>query len=156
VNRELVARVVESPSDDRIQALLDDTDTVFWVDWRGPDDDIVNDCEAIIQTGSLSAELVDADAGSEMYVSYNDKRVRVPLTDSAQDRHITLCSINEVLGPDYEIRFCIDSNGADTLAFLPLSSSDWKDLERRYGDAVSRRFYKLAARPNVFTDRLPF
>jgi hypothetical protein len=28
--------------------------------------------------------------------------------------------------------------------------------EQRYGEAVSRHFYRLADRPNVFTDPLPF
>jgi hypothetical protein len=157
MNRELLTRVLESPSDDAIQALFDDEDTIFWVDWREEDDAIVQYCEARIQTGSLSAEVVevDTDDGFEIYINYKNKRVKVPLTYSLQDRHITICSLNEILSPDYEIRFCIDSKGSDTLAFLPLSSSDWSDLERRHGDAVSQRFCRIAASPNLFNEPLP-
>jgi hypothetical protein len=72
-----------------------------------------------------------------------------------EDRHITLCSLNEALKPDYEVRFCIDSNGSDTLSFLPLPTSTWKDLEANYGEAVGQRFYQLKDRPNLFTDPFP-
>ena len=158
MNRELVARAIESPTRENIEALFDDEDTVFWVDWREEDDAIVEYCESIIGSGSLDAELADADndAGFEMYISYREKRVKVPLVIGIEDRHITLVSLNEILVPDYEVRFCIDSNGSDTLAFLPLPSDVWRDLEAQYGDALAKRFYRLQAKPNVFTDPLPF
>ena len=158
MNRDLIATVLESPSDDAIQALLDDEDTVFWVDWRADDDGIVESCEMIIKTGSLSAELIDVETenGCDFYITYKDKRVKVPLTYSLEDRHITLCSLNEALAPDYEVRLCIDSCPSDTLAFLPLSVSEWDRLEGRYGDAVKERFYRIATRPNIFTDVLEF
>ena len=158
MNLELIQRAIESPTDDVIQALLDDESTVFWVDWREEDAEIVEYCESIIQSGELSADEVDADndAGFDLYINYRNQRVRVPLEIDIQDRHITLVALNEVLAPDYEIRFCIDSNGADTLAFAPLRCSDWKQLADQFGTKVSLRFYQLQPRPNVFTDALPF
>jgi hypothetical protein len=111
-----------------------------------------------MQTGELSGELVeiDDDPGFEIYIAYKEKRIKVPLTVSPQDRHITLCSLNEALAPDYEVRFCIDSNGSDTLAFLPLPTTTWAELEQKYCDRVGALFYKIADRPNLFTDPLPF
>ena len=158
MNLNVVNAAVEQPCQESIEALLENEQTVFWVDWRHEDEEIANDCEAILQTGRLSGELVetDADPGFEIYICYKDKRVKVPLTVSPQDRHITLCSLNEALAPDYEVRFCIDSNGSDTLAFLPLPTSTWAELEGRYGGRVDERFYKIASRPNLFTDPLPF
>jgi hypothetical protein len=158
MNRELIKRVLESPSAEAIQTLLDDEDTVFWVDWREEDDAIVESCEALIKTGTLSAELIDVEAenGYDFYISYKGNRVKVPLTYSLQDRHITICALNDALAPDYEVRLCIDSNGGDTLAFLPLPVGEWGNLEERYGDAIRQRFYRIAARPNIFTDALPF
>ena len=138
--------------------LLDDRGTIFWVDWRHDDDAIPNDCESVLQTGQLSGELVKVPTakGVEIYVRYKDKRVRVPLTFSHADRHITLCSLNEALAPDYEVRFCIDSNGSDTLAFLPLAASTWAELEQRYEQRVRELFYKISKRPNLFTEPLDF
>ena len=83
--------------------------------------------------------------------------MKVPLTYSLADRHITLWALNHLLAPDYEVRFCVDSNGADTLAFLPLPAVEWGRLEQEFGaDAVARRFYRIKGRPNLFTDVLPF
>jgi hypothetical protein len=154
----LVQAVLESPTEQTIRALLDDRATVFWIDWREEDDSIVAACEDLLQTGGLCAEFAEADneEEEELTIQYGDRRVRVPLTYSEADRHITLCALNEALAPDYEVRFCIDSNGGDTLAFLPLSTAQWADLERQYGNAVQQRFYAIAAQPNLFTDSLPF
>lgn len=148
--------VLESPTEEAVRALLDDNSTVFWIDWRQEDETIAESCELVLQTGRLSGELVESDAGYEVWLRFGDRRERVPLSDSADDRHITLCTLNRVLAPEYEVRFCIDSNGSDTLAFLPLECEQWAELERRYGKAVGQRFYRFSDRPNLFTDPLPF
>lgn len=158
MNIRLIAAVLETPTEKAIQELLADETTVFWVDWRQGDETIVEDCEAVLRTGVLSSERVevDTDDGYEVHIVYRGRRHKVPLTYSGRDRHITICSLNDVLRPDFEVRFCIDSNGSDTLAFLPLPATEWAALEGRYGDAVAGRFYRIAARPNLFTDVLPF
>jgi hypothetical protein len=153
-----VNAVLESPTEEAILALLHDSATVFWIDWRQEDESIAEECESVIQTGNLSGELVevDSDEGFEVYLQYRDNPLKVPLSYSADDRHITLCALNRLLAPEYEVRFCIDSVGGDTLAFLPLTCDQWAALERQYGEAVGQRFYKFAERPNLFTDPLPF
>jgi hypothetical protein len=158
MNLELIESVLASPTAENIQALLDDEATVFWVDWRQEDESIAESCETILQTGALSGELVNVATGEgfEVYLNYRGQRHKVPLTYSGADRHVALCALNDVLRPEYEIRFCIDSHGSDTLAFLPLASDQWADLEHRYGDAVGQRFYQFAASPNLFTDPVPF
>ena len=158
MNIDLITAVLESANEAAIRALFDDDATVFWVDWREGEGDIVRYCEAVLHTGKLSAEQVRASTprGNDLFISYNGRRVRAPLINGYEDRHIALCTLNQVLAPDYEIRFCIDSNGSDTLAFLPLPVAKWAELEQRYGAAVSRHFYRYGERPNLFTDPLPF
>ena len=158
MNLKLVTAVLESGSKEAIRAMFDDETTIFWVDWREFEGDIVRYCEAVINTGSLTYEWTKAaEAGArDLYISYGGKRVRAPLLNNSGDRHIALCVLNQVLAPDYEIRFCIDSNGSDTLAFLPLPPVKWTELEQRYGAGVSRHFYRFTERPNLFTDPLPF
>jgi hypothetical protein len=156
MNLDLVIAVLEAPTSTTIQAMLDDGGTVFWVDWREEDDSIPGYCEDILQTGSLSGELmeVDTEQGYEIYVKYRDHRVKVPLTYSPADRHLTIYAINFMLRGEYEIRFCADSAGSDTLAFLPLSTKQWAELETRHSGDVGKRFHKIAAKPNLFTDAL--
>ena len=158
MNLELVTAVLNLPTEMAIRALLDDQETVFWIDWRQEDESIAESCEAVLQTGSLSGKLVevDTDEGYEVYLQYRNKRVKVPLSYRGEDRHITLCSLNEVLAPEFEIRFCIDSNGSDALAFLPLECGQWAELERQYFETVSKRFYKFGRSPNLFTDPSQF
>jgi len=157
-NRDLIEEVLQSGDEEAVQSLLEDDDTVFWVDWREADDEIVEDCESILQTGSLSPEVVNVNTadGWELYINYKGRRQKVPLVYGPEDRHITLVALNRMLSPDFEVRFCIASNGSDTLAFLPLASKDWAQFERRYGSAVAESFYKMAAKPNLFTDSLDF
>ncbi len=155
---ELIARLLAAPPAAAGQILIEDEGHLFWVDWREEDDAIVESCEAVLKTGSLAPELVDAETtgGYDLYVHYKGKRLRVPLTFSMEDRHLTLCALNEALVPDYEVRLCIDSDGSDTLAFLPLSLEEWRRLEAEHGDALQQRFYRMKAKPNVFTDSLSF
>lgn len=105
MNINLITAVLESPGKEKIRALLDDDTTVFWVDWREDEADIVRYCEAVLQTGSLTAEQVRAATprGSELFISCNGKRVRAPLINGPEDRHIALCALNQVLAPDYEV-----------------------------------------------------
>jgi hypothetical protein len=146
--------VLQSPSEDNVSALLDDDSAVFMVDWREEDDAIVEYCESVLGTGSLSAELVDIDddPGFELYITYAGDRAKVPLVAGPEDRHITLYTLNQVLAPDYEVRVCVDSNVSDTLAFLPLAATDWSALESKYGEAVAERFKRIEEKPNLFTD----
>jgi hypothetical protein len=150
-----VDNLLQSPSKDSISALLEDQATVFLVDGHEEDDAIVEYCESVLGTGSLTAELnnVDTDLGIEIHISYAGKRVRVPLSGGPEDRHITLLTLNKVLAPDYEIRVCVDSNGSDTLAFLPLLSTDWSALDARYGHRVEAHFRRIEDHPNLFTER---
>jgi hypothetical protein len=158
MNTEFIAAVLDSSSEQEIADLLGDESTVFWIDWSQEDERIVDACEGVLQTGRLAGELVETDreGGYEVYIRYGEKRMKVPLTYTPGDRHVTLCTLNEVLSPDYEVRYCIDSHGSDSAAFLPLPTGLWTELEGRYGDAVFRRFSQMSARPNLFTDRLQF
>jgi hypothetical protein len=158
MNLDLITAVLESGGKEATRALLDDDGTIFWVDWREGERDIVRYCETVLRTGSLTAEWVRAATPDrrDLFISYGGRRIRAPLIQGYEDRHIALCALNQALAPEYEVRFCIDSKGSDTLAFLPLPSETWAGLEQRYGAAVGRHFYRLAERPNVFTDPLPF
>lgn len=157
-NLQLISSVLDLDDGQAVEDLLDDRNTIFWIDWREEDDSIPRYCEEILQTGTLSAEFVDADTeqGCELHIYYDGKNLKVPLTFSSKDRHITICSLNEILEPHYEIRFFTASNGMDTLAFVPLPKSSWDQLEEQYGATLDQYFYKMLPEPNLFTDPVSF
>lgn len=149
-----VEELMDSPSDDAVHALLSDRYSIFWIDWREEDDLIAEACENVLRTGTLYATLIDTetDPGFDLIISYKGRQMRVPLMYGRADRHITIHALNELLAPDFEIRVCVDSKGKDSLAFLPLESNDWKDLESRFGSRVQERFRRIQDAPNFFTD----
>lgn len=106
---------------------------------------------------SLTGALVEVDSeqGFEVCLQYRDRRIQIPLTYSVADRHITLCTLNQRLAPEFEVRICVNSDGSDTLAFLSLPCEQWAAFEQQYSEAVRKRFYRLTARPDVFTDPFP-
>jgi len=97
MNIDLITALLESASKETIRALFDDDATVFWVDWREGEGDIVRYCEAVLLTGSLTAEQVRAATprGSDLFISYGGNRVRAPLINGPEDRHIALCALNQ-------------------------------------------------------------
>lgn len=153
----LIEAALEDPTDERIWALLRDKSYVFWVGWKQADDTIVEACESILRTGVLTGEYVEADTvgGYRIFIRNGEQRVAIPLSYSLRDRHITLCALNNFLAPDYEIRLCLASAIGDTLAFMPLASTQWRDLEGRFPKTLDKLFYALAETPNVFTDPFP-
>ncbi|WP_347216197.1 hypothetical protein [Chryseobacterium sp.] len=112
---------------------------VFWVDWREEDDAIVEYCEKCLHTGVLHAELVYSGEEIFLTIKYKDQT----FTEKVIDRDPTLIFLNRVLLPDYEIRFCKGSDGSDTLAFLPLSKSEWAELESIHGKEKLDRLFEV-------------
>jgi len=139
---------VRSDDDAAFEALCENEGCCFAVDWREEDQYLVRYCESVLQTGRLAAEW----AGTDLFVTFGTKRVRVPLTESPADRHITLLAMNEALSPEYEVRMLYASVGCDAGIFVPLSSDGWSLLEEEACEVVSRRFHKLTIRPNTYTE----
>ena len=40
MNKDLITRAITSPTEENIEALFDDDDTVFWLDWRDYEENI--------------------------------------------------------------------------------------------------------------------
>jgi len=127
---------------------------LMWVDWREEDDAIIRYCENILQTKALSAKSVssnDDPLGFELIITYKGMNHKVMYPGEDADRDTTIITLNEVLAPDYEIRFFVVSGGGDTLAFLPLSAQQWAELEETFGDEqLERHFAKIHSGLKMF------
>lgn len=117
-----------------------------WIDWREEDENIIRYCEDILQTGHLSAETVDAEneRGFDVVVTYKGEKTAIPYKEAAADRDTTIKALNKILLPDYELRFCKESDGGDTLCFIPLSKAEWMELEAKHKELVEQKFEKIA------------
>ena len=143
---ELVKKYVESKSDDVYYEIFENRyDIIMFVDWREYDEDIINYCEAILETENLSVETIDTEnkQGFETIIHYQDKATKVPYQGEGADRDTTIITLNEVLEPNYEIRLCKVSIGNDTLEFLPLPTEIWNQLESEFPENIDVLFQKI-------------
>lgn len=143
---ELVKKYVESKSDDVYYEIFENRyDIIMVVDWREYDEDIINYCEAILETENLSVETIDTEnkQGFETIIHYHDKATKVPYQGEEADRDTTIITLNEVLEPNFEIRLCKVSIGNDTLEFLPLPTEIWNQLESEFPENIDVLFQKI-------------
>lgn len=117
------------------------SDLVIWVDWREYDDVIVASIEKCLQTGHLIATIEDMPNDElQLKVNYDGNSY----THIIVDRDHSIIWLNQILQPDYEIRFCKISEGSDTLAFLPLTREHWRQLETIYTlEKIERHFERI-------------
>jgi hypothetical protein len=120
----------------------------FAVDWREDDADIVAYCAQALELESLTARWRDED----LFIMFDGREAKVPLQIDIADRHITICTLNDVLGPKYEVRFLVFSHGSDTLGFAALSVADWRELEKANAAVVAENFIDPRKLPNVMTE----
>ncbi len=114
---------------------------VVWIDWREEDEDIVMYCEKILKTESLSAESEDADneLGFEVIIHFQGNKTVIPNLS----RDNTIITLNEVIKPNYDIRFWEDSLGSDTLAIVPATTKFWEQLELEFGKEHVREYFSI-------------
>jgi len=149
---ETIRHLIATPGKESYKMLYGGNETsksFFWIDWREREEEIVYGCESVLKTGVLS----DERSGERLFITYRDVRIEVPLTQSPEDRHITLLALNELLFPDYEVRLTMATACEDTAALAPLTCAEWEQLEAEYGaDAVSRAFHRLQKHPILFKE----
>jgi hypothetical protein len=120
----------------------------FSVDWRQDDADIVSNVAECLELPSLTAEWRD----ENLYIILDGREVRASLQIDVADRHITICTLNDVLSPNYEIRYLVFSHGSDTLGFAALSVQEWRELEKAAAEVVDENFIDPRSLPNLMTE----
>jgi hypothetical protein len=142
-----IKKCLTTENDEDFEILAASNDIVFWVDWRENDENIIEYCENIIKTEKLTASVndVDDEIGFEIIINYKDVKTKIPYKGKGSDRDTTIITLNEILKPDFEIRFCKFSDNSDTLAFLPLIHAQWIELEKEFGkQRVSKHFVEIS------------
>jgi hypothetical protein len=121
---------------------------LFSVDWKQGDDEIVQFCADCLDLPSLSGEWRDG----QLFILLAGHERRVPLVEDIEDRHITICTLNDMLSPKFEIRYIVASGGSDTAGFAALSCADWQLLESECPEVVAENFIDPRKLPNLFTE----
>jgi len=124
----------------------DTDDIVLWVDGGEEDDEIVTKCAALLGLPGLSARFDDM----TLEITRDGAVTRLDYGGGNADRDMTLVALEGVLRPDFELRYCTDSQGNSDGAFLPLPRADWAMLERDYPADVARLFVPISPSSNIF------
>lgn len=144
----------------RLKSFLEDTnnfeellesDTLIWVDNREYDEDTISYVNEKLED---KIEIVLKDNGKpygeDIYLKHKDKSFMIPYKEK-MDRDTTIKSINEFIQPKYEIRFCLESLGNDTLAFVVLTKDLWKQLENEFDkEKVNYYFEEIDFKSKIF------
>ena len=118
------------------------------IDWREPDDEIIEACAECLQLDSLHAVW----NGDRLYISFWGQQSRVPLLEDAGDRHITICRLNDVMEGKYQLRMIVVSHGSDTIGLAVLPVEEWTYWESTSRQLVEENFIDPRLLPNVITD----
>lgn len=121
---------------------LIESESLIWVDWREYDEDIISYVNEKIED---KIEIVLQDNGKpygeDIILKYKDKSLMIPYKEK-MDRDTTIKYLNAFIQPKYEIRFCIESLGNDTLVFVVLNQSLWEKLENEFGKEKVRYYFE--------------
>jgi hypothetical protein len=149
VDEELL-RAIRDRDDLAIESLCHDEKCLnfFWVDWREEEESIVEYCAGCLQSEMLTTKRLD----DKLVIVLNKTETFVPFEREPGDRHAVLCTLNEVLSPDFEIRMMVCSRGGDSLAFCVLPSTDWEQLDKEHPESTAENFLQYSPKLNLFTE----
>jgi len=135
-----------------IEDFDEDEKIVTWIDHREDDADIVRYFEGIIESGHLSAEWVDVEGRQDRDVAIEYKNIKnsIDYPGEYTDRDTTITFLNEMISDDYEIRFCKESDGNDTLAFIILENKEWSSLEDSFGSKKLNGLFAKISPGDIF------
>jgi hypothetical protein len=118
------------------------------VDWSEEDDEVVRSCADSLNLSDLTSKF----EGDDLIITYGKREQRVKLGNGGEGPHFTICGINEIIAPGYELRYVVCSNHSDTIGLIALSAADWRSLEERFPETVAENFVDLRSLPNLVTE----
>lgn len=132
--------------------LAEEEKIVHWIDWGDNDEWIIEDVAKYLKLNDLTFEIEKTDNyyGYDLFILYQGKKVKIVFEGDGILRDITLRTLNEVIMPDYEIRFGVDSLGGDTLAFIPLTQEEVKLLAEKFGETFEQKLQKITTDSQMF------
>ena len=105
-----------------------DCDRCLIVDWRGTEEEVIDDALRFLPAGSLSYARVDsADDGTTLRVRFQDREDEIRLPVQPQNNFRVLLRMADLLQPDYEIRLFRCTADSDTNGFLIRPSVWWDE-----------------------------
>jgi hypothetical protein len=133
--------VLLTGTDERLHDYIEESGLCLVVDWRGAEQDLIDNVSELLPDRKLAWEWVDAE--DDLYILYQGQRYKVGLTMSGRDRYITLRKLNEVMASDYEIRGFRHTLEDDTHCFYVKPCAWWTAMEEHFPKDIARVFAQI-------------
>ncbi|OBR66513.1 hypothetical protein A7K91_03445 [Paenibacillus oryzae] len=130
-----IIQFLQHSSDESVVEDFFEHESLIWIDWREEEGDIIqyfND--QLPESHQIKCEITDIDKprGVDIVLSSGDRKLTIPFADDRTDRDSAIRAMQEMIAPQYQIRWFMSSLGSDTLAFLLLSTEQWVELEKQF------------------------
>ena len=125
--------------DDDITEFID-RDRCMVVDWRGSEDETIEDAIRFLPAGALTYEIAFPGADTmAIRLRFRDREDSISLSFQPQNNFRVLLRVRRLLQPEYDIKLFRCTGGSDTHGFL-LRSTEWWTA---YRAADSQQYQKV-------------
>lgn len=110
-----------------------DCDRCLIVDWRGTEEEVLDDASQFLPDGSLSYENLDSDSDSTILKArFQDREDEISLPAQPQKNFRVVLRLATLLQPDFDIRLFRCTADSDTNGFLIRPLSWWSEYRSTY------------------------
>lgn len=138
-----------------LEEIYDQSNLLIWIDWREAEEDLIDYFnEQLPEPDRIDCEIVEIDKprGVDIILSSQEKKMTIPFSDDVTDRDSAIRAMQEMLSPQYQIRWFMESLGNDTLAFALLPAVQWKELVQQFGKHKVDHYFKPVTNTSVMFD----
>lgn len=131
-----IIHVLQHSSDEDVMEQFFEYKSLIWIDWREDEGDIIHYFnDQLPESHQIQCEIIEIDKprGVDIVLSSGERTLTIPFADDRTDRDNAIRAMEEMIAPQYHIRWFMESLGSDTLAFLLLSTEQWTELEKQFG-----------------------
>lgn len=138
-----------------LEEIYDQSDLLIWIDWREAEEDLIDYFnEQLPEPDRIDCEIVEIDKprGVDIVLSSQEKKMTIPFADDVTDRDSAIRAMQEMLSPQYQIRWFMESLGNDTLAFALLPAVQWEELVQQFGKYKVDYYFQPITNTSVMFD----
>ena len=121
-----------SGSHEEIEEFVD-CDRCLIVDWRGTEEEVLEDARAFLPVDSLDYKLIEADSDSVgLLVQFMGRQDTMLLPAQPQNNFRVLLRLSALLQPDFDVKLFRCTDDSDTQGFLIRAKAWWDSYRSSY------------------------
>ncbi len=134
-----------------------DCDRCLIVDWRGTEEEVIDDASQFLPNGSLTYDIIDPDSDSTgLRVRFHDREDEILLPAQPQNNFRVFLRLAALLQPDYEVRLFRCTADSDTNGFLIRPTSWWSEYRAAHAKQYADLFQDIGALSRIWgLDKIP-